>query len=171
MSRRPYVSCETQIEQVQYALDCLFHWSVKLNLPINFDKCCVLPVASTNPQGVYHIGGYLLRETTYERDLGVIVSPFFKTGMETQRKCAAASRILWAIRRSFANLSIDVFRRLYITYIRPILEYRRPACFLLTKREKDLLEKVQRRCTKWVKGIRDLAYEECLEKLTLYSLE
>ena len=72
------VSCEVHIEQVQKALDLLFNWSLLWLLPLNYDKCCVLPIGSAQPQGIYQIGGYLLRETTLEKDLGLIVTPFSK---------------------------------------------------------------------------------------------
>ena len=60
---------------------------------------------------------------------------------------------------------------LLMAHIRPVLEY--DSCLWNTKFVGDLrkLERVQRRWTKHIEGLRDLSYEERLGELGLYSVQ
>ena len=66
--------------------------------------------------------------------------------------------------------SLPLFFGPYLPHVRPILEFGQPAVYPLTKGESDLLERVQRRGTKWVSGLRHLTYEQRLDELNLFSL-
>ena len=83
----------------------------------------------------------------------------------------AASKILWATPQSFSSLTPEIFRTLFMTHIRPILEYGKPAFYPATKRECVLLEGVQRKGSKVVAGLYNTNYEERLKHLGLFSLE
>ena len=65
----------------------------------------------------------------------------------------------------------DVFRILFISHVRPILEFGLPAAFPLTKGESDLIERVQRRGSKSVVGLREFDYSNRLSFLNLFSME
>jgi hypothetical protein len=162
---------DATVEVLQSALDALHLWSTQWLLPINHEKCCVLPVGSTQPRGVYHIGGYLIREATLEKDLGILVAPDMKSSGDTVRRVGSATKMMWAIRRSFSKFSPYVFRLLFSSHVRPILEYGLPASYPLTIGERDRLEKVQRRGSKAVVGLRHLSYEGRLHQLGMFSLE
>ncbi len=66
------------------------------------------------------------------------------------------------------NITPTLFDKLYGTFIRPHLEYSLQAWRPWLR--KKLLEDVQRRSTKLVKGLRDIEYEERAQLLNLYSL-
>jgi hypothetical protein len=158
-------------DHLQDALDSLDKWSVQWRLPVNREKCSVMSIGSKNPFGAYHIGGYLLKTITTEKDLGVLVAPDFKTASDTLKKVSSATRMFFAIRRSFTRMTPKVFSLLFSSYVRPILEYGLPAIHPLFKYEKDMIERVQRRGSKSVIGLTDLPYEARLERLNLYSME
>ena len=164
------VSSLDDAESLQHSLDVLHQWSLDWELPINFLKCSVLPVGATEPFVQYNIGGHPLTVVSHMADLGTIVSSDFKSACDTAKKVASASRLLAMIRRSFARLSPDIFKLLYTSHIRPVLEYGQPATFPLTKGESDSLERVQRRGTRWVNGLRHLPYESRLKELDLFDL-
>ena len=60
---------------------------------------------------------------------------------------------------------------LYKTLVRPQLEYCVSAWSPCYKKDKELLEKVQRTFTKMIKAMKGKSYEERLQKLNLWSLE
>jgi len=60
---------------------------------------------------------------------------------------------------------------LYKTLVRPHVEYCVRAWSPYYKKDKELLEKVQRRFTKMIKGMKGKSYEERLQKMNQWSLE
>ena len=165
------IASHQDAESFQHSLDSLSAWTNEWLLPINFSKCAVLPLGAPEPLLPYQLDGNIIPSVTTERDLGVIVSRDLKTGPDTARRVSAATRLLGAIRRSFARMTPDIFRILFISHVRPILEFGLPATFPLTKGESDLIERVQRRGSKSVSGLREFDYSQRLSCLNLFTME
>ncbi|GAB0193032.1 hypothetical protein GRJ2_001768500 [Grus japonensis] len=102
-----------------------------------------------------------------EKDLGLLVDE--KLNWQCALAAQKANHILDCIKRSVTSRSREVILPLYSALMRPHLEY----CIQvwgLQHKDMDLLERVQRRATKMIRGLEHLSYEDRLRELGWFSL-
>ena len=105
-----------------------------------------------------------------EKDLGVIVSSDLKFRKQCMEQCKKAYRILGFIFRHFEFKSKDIILQLYKSLVRPLLEYVVQFWSLYLLKYVDMLERVQRRATKMINGMRSITYKERPKPVKLPSL-
>ena len=81
-----------------------------------------------------------------------------------------ANRILGLIRRSYEHLDTESMKTLFTALVRPHLEFGNAAWSPRFQKDKDVIEGVLRRATRVVPGLKELSYEERLEKMGLPSM-
>ena len=83
----------------------------------------------------------------------------------------SANKVLGMIRRTVVSRDKNTILNLYKALVRPHLEYCVQVWSPYIQKDKDVLEKVQRRATRMIRGYRTLKYEERLERCGLTTLD
>ena len=136
----------------------------------NHNKCSVLPVKLQCPASINHHGGYLLKEVKYEKDLSGMFFTALKAFADTIWNVTSANRFFCAVRRSFERLTPTIFRKVFFSHIKSILESGQPAVYSITNGESLILEGVQRRGSKLVTGLCNRTYPKRLAQLNMFLL-
>ncbi|GAB0199614.1 mitochondrial enolase superfamily member 1 [Grus japonensis] len=156
-------------EALQRDLDRLENWAIANPIRFNKGKCQILHLGRGNPGCTHRLGDETLETSHAERDLGVLVDSELNKRQQRAQAARKANRTLGRINTALpAGLGKGLS---HSALVQPHLEYCVQVWAPQYKKDIKLLESVQRRATKMVKGLEGKAYEERLKSLGLFSLE
>ena len=155
----------------QQGIDNLFRWSSDWQLPFNRDKCHVLQLGRSNARHKYTMEGSELERVQQEKDVGVIIAENLKPSLQCAKAAQKANSVLGQLTRGVGYRDKECFINLYLTYVRPHLEYAVAAWSPWNQGDKEVLEGVQRRAVKMVTNLKGKTYHLRLEELGLTTLE
>jgi hypothetical protein len=112
-----------------------------------------------------------VKEVESHNDLGVIVNQNLSWSKHVCFIIKCANRSSYLKFNFFRRLDFETFKKLYNVYIRPLLEYVNVIWSPHLQRNIDTLEKIQRRATKRVAGLRSIPYATRLQMLNLPTLQ
>ena len=161
--------------RLQRTIDSMFEWTTQWQLHFNSSKCKILHIGDNNPKYTYYIGtGNDRREievTTLEKDLGVLVDEELKFEDHIQHIIKRANSKKALILNNFTFRSEKVLIPLFKSLVRPILEYANTVWDSSFRNQVEIIEAVQQSFTRHILEVKNLSYEQRLEKLGLPSLE
>ena len=143
----------------------------------NFDKCKTMQLGLKNPHTHYHMKHHAtsklipLEHTSCEKDLGLNIDNQLKFSTHTSIQINKANRILGMIKRTFTELSIVSFKSLFVSLVRPHLEYCSSLYSPRFVQDRKSIENVLKRASKLVTHLHHLNYEQRLQILDLPSMK
>jgi len=154
----------------QSDLNLLHQWCDLWKLNIHPEKSKVMHFGRSNPINTYFWGLNKLTSSNQLSDLGILIDidlSFDKHVSEVVRK---ATMISILISRTISSRSPEVYLKLFISLVRPILEYAIEVWWPFLHKHIIAVERVQRRFTKRIIGLQNLSYGERLRTLNISSL-
>ena len=144
-------------------------------MSFNLDKCHVMTFGTSQWHYSYTMRNadgipFPLQWCHEEQDLGVLLTPNLKFSEHISKITCKANSVVGIIKRSFSCLDKAMFRTLYVSLVRPHLEYASQIWNPHLIRDIQALEKVRRRATKLVPELQHLIYGDRLSALNTFPV-
>jgi hypothetical protein len=175
--RDPQVEAHVARSNLQSDLNSVYTVSSSWNLKLNPSKCVVMRFCRGSwwqegvEQSQYYLGDSLLPFVNSHRDLGVLVDTKLRFHLHVKQVVGKAAALANSLLRSTVCRSAEFMISLFVSHIRPILDYCSTLFHTGYVGDLRLLESVQRRWTKQVEGMSDLDYSARLRQLNLFSVK
>lgn len=146
------ISSEADAISLQHDLNSVFSWCNNWNMALNISKCNLVRFTKKKQflQTDYFLGSTELSAVSTYKYLGVFFSTDLSWNTHVNYISAKASRTLNFLRRNFKDAPLTLKETLYMSTVRPILEYASAVWDPHTKLNIEELERVQKRAARFV---------------------
>ena len=161
-------------DQFQVDIDTVVRVSNSWGLVLNPDKCVQIHFGSSRCAADarrYYLNGQQIQLVGSHRDLGILVDTSLRFHIHIKYIVNRAAALANNLLQTTLCREPDFMRTLYISHIRPLLEFCSPLWNTGFVGDLQLLESVQRRWTKNVSALEEKPYGERLLALDLYSVK
>ena len=160
---------------LQRALNRVEEVSSSWNLKLNPEKCVVMRFRRGATAGLpppeYFLSGTRLKCVHAHKDLGVTVDSTLRFHDHVRVTVQKAGGLANNLLRSTVCRNADFMSSIFVSHVRPLIDY--ASCVWNTGYLGDsrLLEAVQRRFTKRIAGLEEVSYGDRLRELNLFSVK
>ena len=149
---RPISNLSDQLT-LQYDIDTLMEWADHWGMSFNPSKCNIMrTLGGIHSERLYHMGGHVLKEVHHAKYLGVTLSRDLTWRRHIDLVVSKANQKLGFIQRNLRGAPQSSKTTAYFTLVRAGLEYAAPIWDPYLRKDIDLVEKVQRWASRWVKS-------------------
>ena len=155
---------------IQPDQDAICEWSERNFMPPSISTCMAVDYSLCSLHHNYSLNGQPLSSATQCSDLGVLRNSSFFYDAHVQNTALKASTLVEIIMTVFGSLDPEFLVKVYVTYIRPELEYASTIWPLPSVAYCTVLKNVQCRFTRHLRGMAEFVYEQHLSVLNLLRL-
>ena len=112
-----------------------------------------------------------LEEANCEKDLGILISDDLRWINHINAIASKANRVLGMLLKTFTSRDMNLWKLLYVSIMRPHLEFESTVWISYLVGDIETLEKVQRRAIRASPEMRSLEYEDRLKRWGFYFLK
>ena len=157
-------------DSLQNTLDNLARWAKDWGMKFNIPKCKIMHVGLRNPSYKYRMEGIELQEVTEEKDIGILVHQSLRPSKHCKKAADMAGAVLKQITKNFHFRDRNIFKKLYVQYVRPHVEFASPVWSPWLEQDIQTLEKVQKKAVGMISGLKGENYIEKCKELKLDTL-
>ena len=165
------IASEADRDKLQHTLDRLVEWAKAWGMEFNVQKCKIMHVGNNNPGYEYKMAGTTLSVVEEEKDIGITVCRNLKPSKHCKKAAGTAGAVLRQLARNFHYRDKNIFKKLYVQYVRPHLEFASPAWSPWLETDKNVIENIQKKAIGMISGLNNGSYKEKCTVLGLETLE